>query len=261
LTPVQKTYAALDAWVALDVWDKLQSRKISVLPLKFAGPLDQLVSVYSRSKEVARGIIVQQPTSVELGPGSAINVTRSRALVQIDEVLSPSYSCSLHKRTLESFGPPPFQVVATLSSLRTRSSDVLPPPQLEYRQPVLVPVAATNPPAIWQSSEDMTDLDYLDNIDEISSDSGGLDGDDNLEHQPYHQPPSAVVPSRILADVWHVMDRILRTIPKSHSARRAFATAFSDTMLVPDKADKALVTLVLAAKNQTWQRAKQATPQ
>ena len=43
--------------------------------------------------------------------------------------------------------------------------------------------------------------------------------------------------SRILADVFHEMDKVERTISKKHSLCKHFAVAFNDTMLVPDKGD------------------------
>jgi len=68
--------------------------------------------------------------------------------------------------------------------------------------------------------------------------------------QNYSQPPSTDTrPSRILADVFHEMDKVLCTISKKHTHHNAFATAFSNTLLIPDKNDRLKVEAHLKRKN------------
>lgn len=65
---------------------------------------------------------------------------------------------------------------------------------------------------------------------------------------PCEQPGTAEIPSRTLEDAWHVMDRILKTIPKKHSLRKPFATAFSDTLFTLDEDDRKAVEAALQAR-------------
>jgi hypothetical protein len=67
--------------------------------------------------------------------------------------------------------------------------------------------------------------------------------------EEYIQPASAEThPSQILADVFHEMDKVCRTISKKHTHHDTFATAFSNTMLVTDKRDKLRVEAYLTRK-------------
>lgn len=61
LTQEQIQYAALDAWVALQIYDVLQAHKSVGVPLTSATPVGQLVSLYVRKQEVACGTVVEQP--------------------------------------------------------------------------------------------------------------------------------------------------------------------------------------------------------
>ncbi|KAG6877503.1 hypothetical protein C0992_009828 [Termitomyces sp. T32_za158] len=71
---------------------------------------------------------------------------------------------------------------------------------------------------------------------------------------PLHQPEvsSDPLPSRIFDDLWHVQDRLLRLLPKGHSAFKAFASQFSQVLLVPDKSDIAAVMAVFEKRGFTW---------
>jgi hypothetical protein len=45
------------------------------------------------------------------------------------------------------------------------------------------------------------------------------------------------------------MDKVCRTISKKHTLCKKFATAFSDTLLVPDEDDKKLVLKFFQRRN------------
>src|ERR1700683_1642487 len=67
-----------------------------------------------------------------------------------------------------------------------------------------------------------------------------------VDSQEYSQPETAETrPSRILADVFHEIDKVCQTISKKHTHHDAFATAFSNTMLVTDKRDRIRVEAYL----------------
>jgi len=58
----------------------------------------------------------------------------------------------------------------------------------------------------------------------------------------------------ILADIFHEMSKVCKTLSELHTLHDKFGRAFSDTMLVPDKNDKAKVMNYLKAKNLTWEK-------
>lgn len=70
--------------------------------------------------------------------------------------------------------------------------------------------------------------------------------------QPLH---SETLHSRILEDAWHVMDRLLRCLKRSHSGYKSVATAFSRALFVYDKDDHAAVSLMLSHKGTTFDAA------
>ncbi|KAL0567504.1 hypothetical protein V5O48_014489 [Marasmius crinis-equi] len=58
--------------------------------------------------------------------------------------------------------------------------------------------------------------------------------------------------SRILDDSFHFMDRLLKTLPKKHSAFKEFAHQFSETIFVRDAADVKAVKAVIEKKGLSW---------
>ena len=62
----------------------------------------------------------------------------------------------------------------------------------------------------------------------------------------------ATMPSRVLDDPFHFMDRILRLLPKMHSAFDAFCSDFSKAIFLTDKDDEANVRHVFKAKGIDW---------
>ncbi|KAF9065307.1 hypothetical protein BDP27DRAFT_1424992 [Rhodocollybia butyracea] len=63
---------------------------------------------------------------------------------------------------------------------------------------------------------------------------------------------SQTVPTRVFDDIFHFMDRLLRTLPKSHSAFKEFTHLFSETILIRDANDTKAVKAVLEKKNIPW---------
>jgi len=264
LTEDQIEYAALDAWVSFPIWDVLKTQKNVGEALEAASPVGQLVSLLSRKKEVARGVIVPQPLVFTIQHGSDdkfdVNVTKTRVVIEIDEVLAPAVLLSLHKKSLGDIqaGQTSFQVIVSLSALRTRASSA--PDQIPISEPVRDPEESI---IILPSSTSLVEVNNteIDVDDDIESD---IDEFDSLEVQDnnssdsesgYIQPLASetqTYPSRILADVFHEMQKVCRTISRKHSLNRKFAVAFSDTLLVPSKSDKANLIALLAMSNKKW---------
>jgi hypothetical protein len=63
------------------------------------------------------------------------------------------------------------------------------------------------------------------------------------------------LPSRVLHDAYHFMDRLLHLLSKKHSAFNEFARQFSETLFIRDKDDEVNVRRALEAKNIQWEYA------
>lgn len=77
-------------------------------------------------------------------------------------------------------------------------------------------------------------------------------------------PPEWGVWSRILEDIWHVMHRVMKTIPNGHSLRKQFSTAFSKTLFTIDEDDKERVIQALSKRppstKTTWDELRKTNP-
>ncbi|KAJ7017554.1 hypothetical protein C8F04DRAFT_979056 [Mycena alexandri] len=276
----QINYAALDAYVLLMLVNKLRTFQTDNQPLSSLTPLGQHVSLHVRHHVVAYGTIIAQPTHFEDPNGVKINVstTKTRALIHIDKVLAPACVMPHHKASLSELqnGRESFEAVVSISSLKTRSPDaaVIPMPASMEPDRVTQPPELISPPVDTQSAdssatnaEENPDID----IENLDSSESEMDTDDlycrdfidrieDPAEQQFYQQMLGTVPSRILADVFHEIDKVCRTISRKHTLRRHFARAFSDTMLVPDLGDKTAVEAVLAAKGVTWDQARSKSP-
>ncbi|KAJ7474233.1 hypothetical protein FB451DRAFT_1398222 [Mycena latifolia] len=66
------------------------------------------------------------------------------------------------------------------------------------------------------------------------------------------------LPSRVLDDAFHYMDRLLRLLSKKHSAFKAFARDFSEAIFIRDQSDESAVRAVLEKHGVDWEYAKRA---
>ena len=144
LSDSQVEYAALDAWVLLQIFEVLKNEKTVGLALASASPVGQLVSLFIRKQEVAKGVIIQQPHQFAVAYDSSgnaimlnISSTQTRAVIRIDEVLAPNYILSYHKKTLAELkgNQLSFEIVVSLSMLRTHGDK--PPAPLHLKQALL----------------------------------------------------------------------------------------------------------------------------
>jgi hypothetical protein len=257
LSNEQMHYAALDGWIALQIYDVLHLQPSSGQSLKSASCINQAVSLYCRKQEVAKGVIVKQPKEFvieRISPtpmSTVVNVTPTRAVIRIDEVLVPDFILSFHKQTLCNVqaGRPSFEVLVSLSALKTRVEKVPASGTSAIQAPLMDDIPVIHP----LESETAQSETILDDSD---SESDGIPEADifNGHNDKYSQPTASEShPSRILADVFHEINKVCRTISKKHSHHNKFATAFSDTMLVPDKNDRIKVEAYLKrAKLQPW---------
>ena len=271
LSADQTQYAALDAWVGLEIWNTIKDNQTQGRPLETASPVGQLVSLFVRKQEVARGSIVHQPAKYpivvneETGETVMLNVsaTRTRALVAITEVLAPQVQLTLHKKTLHQLqaGRETFEVVVSLSCLRTRGSEtpvplsVDPLPLAQPDEDVTVILPPDTSSSEWIASQETdqgaSDDDGGDSNECNSNNEEDNTATENLEYTQLSELQGDLF-SRILADVFHEMDKVERTISKKHSLCKHFAVAFSDTMLVPDKGDRKKVQDYLQKAGLKW---------
>lgn len=64
------------------------------------------------------------------------------------------------------------------------------------------------------------------------------------------------LPTRVLDDAFHFMDRLLRLTSKKHSAYKAFSHDFSEAIFIRDKDDEKAVRKVLDKNGINWEYAK-----
>ena len=253
------------------IWEVLENFEEAGKPLSSATKVGELVSLYVRKQEVARGIILEQPVSFliqnplpnEEPISLNVSTTKTRALIQIDTILAPNCVIPHHRQSLKNLqnDEHSFKVVVSISSLRTRSDKepVTIPEPLELRN--IGTIKAIQPPSL--STEDIEDRDIdIESDDDDEEDPISERGiEENVERSSgFTQQPSDILPSRILADVFHEIDKVCRTISKKHTLCLKFATAFSDTLLVPDENDKKVVSEILEKKGVSFNKIRSKSP-
>ncbi|KAJ7850475.1 hypothetical protein B0H13DRAFT_2360691 [Mycena leptocephala] len=97
-------------------------------------------------------------------------------------------------------------------------------------------------------------LDSNGNADNIPADRLA----ENLEENFNFLKESETMPTRVLDDAFHFMDRLLRLLSKKHSAFKAFAHDFSKVIFIRDKSDLLAVQAVLELHGISWEYAKRA---
>ena len=117
------------------------------------------------------------------------------------------------------------------------------------------------PPNISSVGSQLVDDLDSESESEPEQDEVGINNSVELERTSgFTQTVNDIAVARILADVFHEMDKVCRTISKKHTLSKKFATAFSDTLLVPDEDDKKLVSEVLLKKNLTYDKVRSKSP-
>jgi hypothetical protein len=71
---------------------------------------------------------------------------------------------------------------------------------------------------------------------------------------------NSLLPTRVFDDIFHVQNRLLKTLSKMHSAFNSFARELSQVMLVEDVNDRRAVEEVLARKGKTWEQMMYSNP-
>jgi len=188
-------------------------------------------------------------------------------VIRIDEVLVPDYILPFYKKTIQEVqaGQPAFDILVTLSSLKTRSPHI----------PPLLPGTAAPPAVMDDVSLILPPSDGIPSSEEGAESAATLNDDNDhgenvadgehsnnayVQPKPSQEDIALALLASILADIFHEMHKVCRTISELHALHKQFARAFSDTMLVPDKNDKAHVMSYLKAKGLTWEKVRLSSP-
>ena len=157
----QIQYAALDAWVALQIWDVLKTQNTVGEALSSATPIGQPVSLFVKKQEVVHGVIIKQPVEFAIPNDDpdgqpikiCVSTTKTRAVIRIDKVLAPKCVMAYHNKSLKDIqnGQDSFEAVVHICHLRTCSSNppivsalpAEPPRVIGPANVVLPPVDAT----------------------------------------------------------------------------------------------------------------------
>ncbi|OBZ79508.1 hypothetical protein A0H81_01196 [Grifola frondosa] len=230
-----------------------------------AMPGGTAVSLFSsdHSRVVAHGFITPDQPKQHLG----VKVTKTRVLVTITDIVVPGHLIPAdllpsHIDTpLLSLPPTPFHLLCKTRHVRTRSggSPIKYNPVLRCRcGPCLthhyqLRISAAVPPnIIWHH-----DIDVPEVIEQTPEESSH-DPDSEMQGEAMIQKLSHILHdgsdeplhSRVLGDIWHLMDQF--PISMQHGLRRPFARALRDAFFIPDPEDKAAVVDFLKAKGVTW---------
>ena len=130
LSEEQKEYVALDAYASLAIYERLQDvpepGDISAEPLPGLS-----VSVYQEDGHTLIAYGRWSSANLNFKVGN-INITKTRAAVDIIKVVVRGVILRLHERSLESFGQPPFTIVCKRNQLQTSSLELEPDGDCDY---------------------------------------------------------------------------------------------------------------------------------
>ncbi|KAJ7686034.1 hypothetical protein B0H17DRAFT_1137229 [Mycena rosella] len=250
-------------------------------------PVGQPVSVYLWKQEVAQGILVTQPHQFPIMAGSgnqgrvmiSVSTTRTRALIEINNVLAPKYILTHHRKTLEELKGHnvSFLAVVNLSSLKTRSLEPAPPvlsgpPQLPGDVALIRPPSTSSEQSAAED-DNGSDSDNSDVPDQASPNVQMDHYNGEFLLRCFYIRTSGSGITSLLASIPSFWTKFLKTKSKTdlvanlderlyvphkdseekHILHDHFAAAFSDTMLVPDKGDKQCLVDYFTKKGTTWE--------
>ena len=289
LTDAQRQYAALDAYTALAIYNTItRSPPPQILPIQIPDNMQVILYPSDLSNPIAHGHI--WGTGGEQGTKyDDIKITKTRAIIVVDSVLVPGAVVGLYKpaRLLSSFGSTPFHLVCNRSHLRTSSEDYLSP----TIQPIATEPIEENYRPITDLQESSSSLPSSDqttirgllsepssgntvetpSVELAAQDTASYQQCEIIQHEVAEEIPK-ILRSRVLKDVWHVLDMLY--ISRQHGAGRAFAIAMRDAVLIPDPEDKKQLELwastltppqswkelTLTRPKWVWQRCKRTIP-
>ncbi|KAF6742765.1 hypothetical protein DFP72DRAFT_1104354 [Ephemerocybe angulata] len=286
LTEEQKQYAALDGWASLQIY--LALVKIAVpLPVDFSQPVPEGLEVFlyqsDRTRIIARGII--SPHARNCNSWEGVNITKTRTIVQVNEVYVPGAIMPLQRnRTLSSFPEgTPFHVICLKTQVKHYVPDYLAriqpapamPPQPDAGgdmpdyaiEDVVEDLEQANNPSLAHLNVGFNDENSV--PPQTSSPLQPTNKSDEAIAKLYEQilesitrtPWAPEIRSGVLKDIFHVFHMIY--IPKSHGLRVTFARILRDAIFLADKEDKRRVESYLARLTppMTWDECLKVRPE
>ncbi|KAI0369360.1 hypothetical protein BV20DRAFT_1113655 [Pilatotrama ljubarskyi] len=277
LSQVHVDYAALDVYAAWALHDMLTSSTSvgsPVTDMTLSGTRVKLLS-RDRNSIVAYGVLApDRPSSFQ-----GVNVTKTRAVINVTDVLQGGYL--IRKELLATkedvpisriAGACPFQLLCAVRDLVTCTPGDAPPqtqvsPLPSLHEPLSsrgTPTADPDeiPGAAELSTDDMDMLDWHNSLRVDNSEASELDAVTDSASCAHATALFNAVPplsyqeseirSRVLGDIWHLMDQF--KISVHHGFRRPFARALRDALLLPDPADQAAVERVLESRGVSWRQ-------
>ncbi|KAJ7488604.1 hypothetical protein B0H11DRAFT_2230137 [Mycena galericulata] len=285
LSKSQVLYAALDVHACRCIYDVLI--KISVpAPLPDPVALGTPIVLFhdTHSRLIARGNIIALN-----GSHDSINITRTRALIEVTEVIVPAAVITTHGRqTLSQFGPVPFKVVCLRSHLRLSSMDEIslpsitttpptPPPPLAEAISVPPSVASPTEPGLGTLIEE--ELNSAIDQDPAALKNFAVDPESQQEGRAVLAAArhnwaawKTLIRSRVIKDPFHIFNMFYISVV--HGLRVEFARALRDAIFIPDPVDKARIiawgltqspprdwnTMLRSSPAWIWRRCKRIIP-
>ena len=292
------TYAALDAYVSLAIYQILAQFSV---PSPLSGTISPHtnITLYHNnfSRIIARGHISEACTTPLF---DEIAITDKRTIIEVTEVVVPAAIINTHhKRSLGSFGPPPFSLVCLRSHLKCSNPIKQSAPSTNLNSNSdsqkssphhtgedSLPEMNTSTTPRDEEANGGPSLSQLvfDQVEELEPRDGSMgtraaacERDPQSEasgEQILGQIPSMwkTVRSRVINDPFHLFHRFY--ISTTHGLRIEFARALRDALFIPDKEDKQRISawaatldppmtfddLVRQRPSWVWRRCKRIIP-
>lgn len=268
LSPEQLEYAAGDAYASLRIYHQL-----SVLeppqPLPQVGDLKPFTSVLVYNSEhttvIARG---QLSPNLHTPQHDGINISPTRTLVEVTEVLVPAAIVTTHrKKALNLFGPSPFTIVCLRSHLRSynplpASAIVNNRPNPSNSHPSQLIANPEHPTPLESDENSLSQPEHGESIAALifgACDQPGVNTNESREadetsralgEQILGSNPvvwDTTIHSRVLKDPFHVFNMFY--ISRRHGLRKEFARELRNAIFIDDKDDKARINAWGATQN------------
>ncbi|KAJ7495199.1 hypothetical protein FB451DRAFT_1163938 [Mycena latifolia] len=251
LSKSQIRYASLDVYACHCIYDSFVKIPVPSLlpdPVPLGTPI--LLFHDGHSRLIARGTVA----SLE-GSYDTINITRTRCLIEVTEIIVPAAIITTHKRTsLVDFGPVPFRAVCLRSHLRLATELNLPSSAAPLSPPV--PAESTSPPLLLSSGSedeepglgvllsqefDSAGIHDPNTLQSYESDSQSKEEGSKVLADALHRWGiwKTCIQSRVIKDAFHIFNMFYISVV--HGLRIEFARALRDAIFIPDAADKARI--------------------
>lgn len=257
LTSKQVSHAAMDAYAALEIYTKLVSdyQVPSPLPLDPL-PLSPILILGSDlSSVIAEGSILLNPPENKVVDG--VLITKKHIVINVVCVHNRGAIISSHqKRSLDSFGDPPFSLICLRNHLRLYSpttSNLSETTTATTSTSTSTLLTSTCIPPHVDVSDDTFDIqnETISLGESLSSDISGTEPANVTNSFAVDNQSASVgaeiigevpsewdysVHSRVLKDVWHVFHMLY--LPATHALRKQFTRELRDAFFIPNEDDQ-----------------------